>query len=88
MAIIIYLQIKEGMSYLKLTPSSGITYAAAEYVRNKILKYDIEYGNGYKVIVIDFSRVSSIDYTAGKVRLLLFLIIFLITNLDDGFHSY
>lgn len=55
------------MSYLKLTPSTGLTYSAAEYVRNKVLRYDVEYGNSYKVIVIDFGRVSRVDFTSAKV---------------------
>lgn len=61
------------MSYLKLTPASGITYAAAEYVRNKVMTYDMEYGKLYKVIVIDFGRVSRIDYTSSKVCCLILL---------------
>lgn len=58
---------KEGTSYLKIIPSSGILYPAAEFIRNKVMKYDLEYGNIYKVIVIDCTRVNNIDFTGGKV---------------------
>lgn len=54
------------VSYIKITPSTSLHFPSAEYIRERIMKYDIEYGNESRVIVIDCSRVNKTDFTAAK----------------------
>lgn len=57
-------------SYIKISPASSLLFPSGEYIRNKIMKYDIQFAKEEKTVVIDCSKVSKTDFTAAKVRIL------------------
>lgn len=71
----------EDIKYVKISPTLGILYPGVDHLRGFINKVGNEY-NYVNYILIDSSKIVSLDYTAIKVSplnpifsLLLFLII-------------
>jgi len=54
------------MDYIKVTPTSAILFPSAEYVREKIMQSNENYGDFYKFVVVDCQRINKIDFTAAK----------------------
>lgn len=65
---LIFLKDNELGNYLKVTPTSAITFPSAEYIRERIMKcHHSELGTDLYMVVIDCHRIHKIDFTAGKV---------------------
>lgn len=61
----------EGVQYIKITPSLGVLYPGIDHLRGFINKIAIEY-NYVNYIMIESSKIVSLDYTAIKVSDLLY----------------
>lgn len=57
----------EGIEYTRITPTSAILYPSAEYIREMIMRTNIEDGKNHSVFVIDCSKMNRADFTAAKV---------------------
>lgn len=55
--------------YLRITPDLGLYFPAVDYMMQEVLKLSADKS---MPIVIDFSNVLNIDYTAAEVRLIAF----------------
>ncbi|KAF2904133.1 hypothetical protein ILUMI_02044 [Ignelater luminosus] len=58
---------ENGMEYVKITPSSSVLFPSAEYVRELIMKSNIEMGRSSNMVVLDCSKISRADFTSAKV---------------------
>ncbi|KAL3272435.1 hypothetical protein HHI36_013916 [Cryptolaemus montrouzieri] len=54
-------------NYIKITPTSAITFPSAEYIRERIMNYHRnESSTEQYMVVIDCHRIHKMDFTAGK----------------------
>ncbi|CAH0563574.1 unnamed protein product [Brassicogethes aeneus] len=60
------IQISQDKVYLKVTPTSSIFFPSAQYLRENILKTNIEEGTNTNIIVLDCHRITRLDFTGGK----------------------
>ncbi|KAJ8967616.1 hypothetical protein NQ314_002734 [Rhamnusium bicolor] len=60
--------IAKDKQYVKVTPTSSILFSSAEYVRDKILRHNLELGKHCETIVIDCHRINKMDFTSGMVK--------------------
>lgn len=56
----------DGVKYVKITPELGVLYPGVDHFRGFINKIGNEYGY-VNYIMIDASKIVSLDYTAIKV---------------------
>ncbi|XP_049820326.1 sodium-independent sulfate anion transporter-like isoform X2 [Aethina tumida] len=60
------LPISSEKEYLKITPTSSIFFPSAQYIRENIIKNNVEIGSNINMVVIDCHRINRLDFTAGK----------------------
>ncbi|XP_019869624.1 sodium-independent sulfate anion transporter isoform X2 [Aethina tumida] len=63
---ILFEKLHHKKEYLRVTPTSSISFPSAQYIRENIVKYNGGLEKNNDIIVIDCHRIHKLDFTGGK----------------------